>query len=146
MYTFKNFITKYNLDERKNEDPKGIANRAGVNKSDAWGKPTEFGKEATRNSLARGIKGVRKLRKAGVRINRHHREGILSYKVHKGWAKSAQNSTNQTPEQKERRSKLVQKSHSSFTKNLSKNERRKDVPFVKKAERAVDKTGEFSEK
>lgn len=130
--------------ERKNEDPKGVAHKAGVNKPDAWGAPTEFGKEATRNSLASGMKGVRKLQKAGVRINRHHRNKYLAHKVHQGWSKAAENSPHQTPEQKTRRSKLINKDLGSFRKNLSKTERDKDVPFVKKAERAVNKKGEFS--
>ena len=129
--------------ERKNNDPKGIANKAGVNEPDAWGAPTEFGKEAKRNSLAKGIKGVRNLERKGVRINRHHREKYLAHQVHKGWAKTAETSKNQTPEQKERRSKLINKDLGSFRKNLSKAERNKDVPFVKQAERASRGEGEY---
>jgi len=133
------------LDERRNEDPKGVANRAGINKPDAWGPPTPFGQEATRNSLAAGMRGVRKLQQAGVRINRHHRNKYLAHKVHQGWAKAAENSPHQTPEQQARRSKLINRDLGSFRKNLSKSERDKDVPFVKKAERAVNKQGEFAE-
>ena len=141
---FKNLNESYlQIYERKNDDPKGIANKAGVNKPDAWGAPTEFGKEAKRNSLARGIKGVRKLEGKGVRINRHHRKNHLAHEVHKGWAKTAETSKNQTPEQKERRSKLINKDLGSFRKNLSTAERKKDVPFVKQAERASKGEGEF---
>jgi hypothetical protein len=143
-YTDEELLEAF-LNERKNEDPKGIANKAGVNKPDAWGAPTKFGQEATRNSLAAGIRGVRTLQRAGVRINRHHRNKFLAHKVHQGWSRAAENSPHQTPEQKTRRKKLINKDLGSFRKNLSKPERDKDVPFVKKAERAVNKTGEFAE-
>jgi hypothetical protein len=133
------------LDERKNEDPKGVANKAGINKSNDWGPPTKFGQEATRNSLAAGMKGVRTLQGKGVRINRHHRNKFLAHKVHQGWSKSAKESEHQTPEQKERRSKLIKPDLATFRKDLPKTERDKDVPFVKKAERAVNKQGEFAE-
>jgi hypothetical protein len=143
-YTDEELLEAF-LDERKNEDPKGVANKAGVNKPDAWGAPTKFGQEATRNSLAAGMKGVRTLQRAGVRINRHHRNKFLAHKVHQGWSKAAENSPHQTPEQQTRRKKLINKDLGSFRKNLSKPERDKDVPFVKKAERAVSKKGEFAE-
>ena len=143
-YTDEELLEAF-LDERKNEDPKGVANKAGVNKPDAWGAPTKFGQEATRNSLAAGMKGVRTLQRAGVRINRHHRNKYLAHKVHQGWSKSAKESEHQTPEQKERRSKLIKPDLATFRKDLPKPERDKDVPFVKKAERAVNKKGEFAE-
>jgi hypothetical protein len=143
-YTDEELLEAF-LDERKNEDPKGIAHKAGINNPDAWGPPTKFGQEATRNSLAAGIKGVRTLQRAGVRINRHHRNKFLAHQVHKGWSKAAENSPHQTPEQQERRKKLINKDLGSFRKNLSKSERDKDVPFVKKAERAANKQGEFAE-
>jgi hypothetical protein len=143
-YTDEELLEAF-LDERKNEDPKGVANKAGVNKPDAWGAPTKFGQEATRNSLAAGMKGVRTLQRAGVRINRHHRNKFLAHKVHQGWSKSAKESEHQTPEQKDRRSKLIKPDLATFRRDLPKPERDKDVPFVKKAERAVSKKGEFAE-
>jgi hypothetical protein len=143
-YTDEELLEAF-LDERKNEDPKGVANKAGVNKPDAWGAPTKFGQEATRNSLAAGMKGVRTLQRAGVRINRHHRNKYLAHKVHQGWSKSAKESEHQTPEQKDRRSKLIKPDLATFRRDLPKPERDKDVPFVKKAERAVSKKGEFAE-
>lgn len=132
------------LIERKNQDPKGIAYKAGINKPDDWGPPTPFGQAATRGSLARGIQGVRSLKQRGVRINRHHRNKYLAYKVHQGWSGAAQNSPHQTEAQKERRGKLIQPDLLSFRTNLPKRERDKDVPFVKKAERAANGRGEFA--
>jgi hypothetical protein len=142
-YTDEELLEAF-LNERKNEDPKGVANKAGVNKPDSWGPPTKFGQEATRNSLARGMRGVRTLQRAGVRINRHHRNKYLAHKVHQGWSKAAKESKHQTPEQKQRRSKLIKPDLATFRRDLPKSERDKDVPFVKKAERAVNKKGEFA--
>lgn len=129
--------------ERKNNDPKGVAYKAGINEPDAWGPPTPFGQDATRGSLAHGMAAVRALQQRGVRINRHHLNKYLAFKVHQGWSGAAQNSPHQTEAQKERRGKLIKPDLMTFRRELPKSERDKDVPFVRKAMRAVNRTGEF---
>ena len=129
------------ISERKNSDSKGVAHKAGINEPDAWGPPTPFGQEATRKSLASGIRGARALQQKGVRINRHHKNKYLSHKVHQGWSHAAQNSENQTDAQKERRSKLINPDLNSFRTNLSKKERAKDLQFVNKAVAAARSKG-----
>lgn len=133
------------VNEKKNNDPRGVAFKAGINEPNDYGPPTPFGQDATRNSLARGMTAARALRRAGKDPNDPKHSDELSFAVHQGWSKAAQNSPHQSPEQKARRAKLIQPSLDAFKTNLSPEERAKDVPFAQKAVRAASRTGEFAD-
>jgi hypothetical protein len=124
----------YLLSERTNEDPEGMAHKAGAGQDSEWGPPTKFGDTATRGSMGRGAKLARKIIRhrsnTGQRLEPNRRQKKhLQFAVHQGWSKAAETSPDQTPEQKERRSKLIQPTERDFTRNLPKSERDKDNPF-----------------
>ena len=130
---FEQFLVEF-LFEKRNEDPTGMAYKAGAGQDSEWGPPTKFGDTATRGSMAQGAKGARAIIRqrsdTGQRLEPNRRQRAhLQYQVHKGWSKAAQTSPDQTPEQKARRAKLIQPTEAKFKRNLPKKERDKDNPF-----------------
>lgn len=133
MKNFEQFLTRF-LFEKRNEDPTGMAYKAGAGQDSEWGPPTKFGDTATRGSMGQGAKASRKIIRqrsdTGQRLEPNRRQKKhLQYAVHKGWSGAAQTSPDQTPEQKARRAKLIQPTEKAFTTNLPKSERDKDNPF-----------------
>jgi hypothetical protein len=115
------------MDEMKSSNPKGLAYKItaashAANPSYGPHDPsvdpkTNFGAGATRSSAVAGLRAARAIKKAGG--NPHDPEHIetISKAIHgspadyggksRGWSHHALTSTNQSPEQKERRSKLT---------------------------------------
>jgi len=128
------------LFERKNEDPKGMAFKAGAGQSSEWGPPTKYGDEATRKSVAASAWATRKkLRKKGhaSKLSPKEKKG-LRFKVHQGWSKAASTSPHQTPEQKKRRSKLIRPTRAGYEKHTEE-EKAKDDKFADIGRETVEK-------
>lgn len=84
----------------------------------ASGDKRSFGRAANRSSAAAALRAIRRGERSGSGTSRE----AGSDAVHKGWAKTAKTSTDQTPEKKERRAKLANTSYS----NLPDDEKEKD--------------------
>ena len=129
------------LSERRNEDPKGMAFKAGAGKDSEWGPPTKYGDEATRKSVAASAWATRKkLREPGrktAKLSPEERKA-LRFKVHQGWSKAASTSPHQTPEQKARRSKLIRKTRAGY-EGHTEEEKAKDDQFADIGRQAVEK-------
>lgn len=134
------------VNEMKSSNPKGIAYKItaashAANPSYGPHDPsvdpkTNFGAGATRSSAVAGLLAARRIKKAGG--NPHDTDNIetISTAIHgspsdyggvsRGWSKHALTSPNQTPEQKQRRSKLTGK-----YSELSNDEKEKDRQIAK---------------
>ena len=115
------------MDEMKSSNPKGLAYKItaashAANPSYGPHDPsvdpkTNFGAGATRSSAVAGLRAARAIKKAGGNPNDPEHIETISKAVHgspadyggkaRGWSQHALTSTNQSPEQKERRSKLT---------------------------------------
>ena len=84
----------------------------------ASGDKRSFGRAANRSSAAAALRAIRRGESSGSGTSRE----AGSDAVHRGWAKTAKTSTDQTPEKKERRAKLANTSYS----NLPDDEKEKD--------------------
>ena len=84
----------------------------------AQGDKRSFGRAANRSSAAAALRAIRRGERSGSGTSREAGADA----VHRGWAKTAKTSTDQTPEKKAKRAKLANTSYS----NLPDDEKEKD--------------------
>jgi len=84
----------------------------------AKGNKRSFGRAANRSSAAAALRAIRRGERSGSGTSREAGADA----VHRGWAKTAKTSTDQTPEKKAKRAKLANTSYS----NLPDDEKEKD--------------------
>jgi len=116
------YLEVYENIMEKEDSPYEKASDAALDSRYGYGRATgdkhSFGRAANRSSAAAALRAIRRDERSGSETSRE----AGSNAVHQGWAKTAKTSTDQTPEKKDRRSKLANTSYS----NLPDDEKEKD--------------------
>ncbi len=116
------YLEVYENIMEKEDSPYEKASDAALDASYGYGRASgdkrSFGRAANRSSAAAALRAIRRDERSGSETSRE----AGSNAVHQGWAKTAKTSTDQTPEKKDRRSKLANTSYS----NLPDDEKEKD--------------------